>query len=84
MNTTVGGYYRSRTFYAPVNTASEMEGKTDFRTTIHWMPNIITDENGEATCSYSNALVKNKICISVEGITEKDGPVAKSTTYQIK
>ena len=84
MNTLVSGYYRSRTFYAPTSTGYGMEGKTDYRTTIHWIPNIITDENGEATVTYNNALVKNKIRITLEGISEKNGPVTKSVEYQIK
>jgi hypothetical protein len=84
MNTLVSGYYRSRTFYAPTNTSYGMEGKTDYRTTIHWIPNIITDENGEATVTYNNALAKNKIRIALEGISEKNGLVTKTVEYQIK
>ena len=84
VNTLVSGYYRSRTFYAPTSAGYDMQGKTDYRTTIHWVPNIITDENGEATVTYNNALVKNKIRIALEGISEKNGPVTKSVEYQIK
>ncbi len=84
MKTMVGGYYRSRTFYTPLNAGSEIQGKNDFRTAIHWVPNIVTDENGEASVSYFNAMVKNRIHIAVEGITEKNGPVTNSADYQIK
>jgi hypothetical protein len=84
INTIVSGYYRPRTFYAPIITEAGVEGKTDYRTTIHWVPNIVTDENGELSVSYNNSLVKNKISIVFEGITEKNGPVTKLAEYQVK
>jgi len=78
----IDGYYEARTFYAPKYEITNT--KPDLRTTIHWEPNITTDENGEATISYYNADPKNKIRIVVEGITEDGIPVAGNRIYDVK
>lgn len=54
-------------FYAPkykANTPSEM---TAIRSTIHWEPNLITDENGKATVSFFTSDNAGIYSISIEG-----------------
>lgn len=40
----------------------------DLRTTIHWVSNVITNEEGQASVSFYNADRPNRIRITVEGI----------------
>src|SRR5476651_1310264 len=50
----ISGYYNARDFYAPAPNAQP--SLSDYRSTIHWQPNIKTDENGKATVSFYNTL----------------------------
>ena len=78
----INGYYEARMFYSPKQETPNT--KPDLRTTIHWEPNIATNEKGEATISYYNADPKTKIRIVVEGITENGMPVVGNAAYEVK
>ncbi|MBW4891902.1 carboxypeptidase regulatory-like domain-containing protein [Mucilaginibacter sp. HMF5004] len=80
----VNGYYQARTFYKPLYDTTKDLGKADWRTTIHWEPNIITDANGEATVSFYNADPKTKVRVVVEGVSTTGGPVNASYIYTVK
>jgi hypothetical protein len=82
--TDVPGYYEARTFYAPTYLLTRERLKPDLRTTIFWEPEIVTDENGQATVTYYNADPKTKIRVSVEGLSVKGVPVAATTHYEVK
>lgn len=75
------GYYEARTFYAP--DYSKPVNGPDYRTTIHWAPNINTSA-GNAVTSYYNTATKTKVRIIAEGVTDKGIPVFGTTTYEIK
>jgi len=77
----IDGYYEARTFYAP--DYSKPVNSSDYRTTIHWAPNINTPL-GKAVITYYNADPKTKVRIIAEGITDKGIPVFGTTTYEIK
>jgi len=81
-NLDIDGYYLSRTFYAPCY--PEAGNKPDIRTTIHWEPNVTTDQNGLAIISYYNADPKGKIRVVAEGITPDGVPVSAMTVYEVK
>ena len=78
----VNGYYNARTFYGPKYTAPS--ANPDYRTTLHWEPNITTDANGEATVSFYNADPKTNIRVVAQGVTDKGVPVSATTTYKIQ
>ncbi|MBW4889575.1 hypothetical protein KXQ82_07605 [Mucilaginibacter sp. HMF5004] len=78
----IEGYAKERTFFAPRYEAPDT--KPDYRTTIHWEPNITTNANGEATISFYNADPKSKIRLVVQGITDKGIPVVASSVYEVK
>lgn len=82
--TDVPGYYEARTFYAPTYLLSRERLKPDLRTTIYWEPEIVTDENVQATVTYYNADPKTKIRISVEGLSEKGVPVTATVKYEVQ
>lgn len=64
------GYYEVREFYAPDYSApaDSLAGMQDFRTTIHWAPNIVTDENGVASFEFYTADVPGTYRVVVEGL----------------
>ncbi|HEY4788935.1 MAG TPA: carboxypeptidase-like regulatory domain-containing protein, partial [Bacteroidales bacterium] len=85
INDYIDGYYQARVFYAPKYTAPRREGeKPDLRTTIYWNNNVTTDDNGEATVSFSNADKPTKIKVSTQGMTSKGIPVSGTTSYEVK
>ncbi|MBW4889576.1 hypothetical protein KXQ82_07610 [Mucilaginibacter sp. HMF5004] len=78
----VVGYTQARVFYAPKYPSTDI--KPDYRTTIHWEPNITTDDKGEATITYYNAEPKSQIKLIVQGVTDKGIPVAAVAQYDVK
>jgi len=80
----VNGYYEARTFYKPLYNTPKDLNKPDYRSTIHWEPNIVTDAKGEATVSFYNADPKTSGRIVVEGLKATGGAVAGSTVYMVK
>ena len=76
MNYTHPGYYKARTFYKPDYASKKPEHiKPDYRTTLHWEPNIITDDSGKTSISFYTSDQKGKYSIIVEGITMDGIPV---------
>lgn len=79
------GYFENRTFFKPLHPqGADVSGKADLRTTIHWEPQIRTDDTGNATISFYNADPKSKIQIIVQGVTDTGVPLAGSKTYIVK
>jgi hypothetical protein len=77
------GYYKAREFYKP--TQQEMNNNFDTRTnTIHWEPNITTNEKGEATVSFTNTEQTGKKRLIVEGITDTGTPLVSTIGYEVK
>ncbi len=84
IETDVTGYYNARVFYTPVHSPNEGLTKPDVRTTIHWEPMLVTDENGKATVSFYNAEPKTSVRVNVEGLTDKGVPWAGTTQFTVK
>jgi hypothetical protein len=81
----VYGYYQARTFYTPKYDIKKPEyEKPDLRTTIHWEPNVVTDEDGKATISFYNADSKTIVKVNVEGIAEPGIPLSGKTSFEVK
>ena len=81
----VDGYYQPRVFYSPKYTNPRKEGeKPDLRTTIYWNHNVITNENGQATVTFSNADKPTSIKATIEGMSDKGIPMAGFTQYEVK
>jgi hypothetical protein len=85
INQRVYGYYQARTFYKPRYDIKKPEyEKPDLRTTIHWEPNVVTDEEGNATISFFNTDSKTIIKVDVEGIAEPGIPLAGKMSFYVK
>jgi len=64
------GYYEVREFYDPDYSApaDSLAGMRDLRTTIHWSPNVITDESGHTSVEFYTADSPGTYRIVVEGL----------------
>jgi hypothetical protein len=85
INRRVYGYYQARTFYTPGYDVKKPEyEKPDLRTTIYWEPNVVTDEDGNATVSFFNADSKAKIKVDIEGIAEPGYPLTGKASFEVQ
>ena len=82
--TDVTGYYNARAFYAPVYVSPNEDRKPDMRTTVHWEPMLVTDENGKATVSFYNADPKTSVRVSLEGLSDKGVPLTGIMKYEVR
>jgi TonB-dependent SusC/RagA subfamily outer membrane receptor len=79
------GYYVPREFYAPkYDVAIPDHVRPDFRSTLHWQPNVWTDATGKATITYWNTDAKAKINIVAEGVTRQGRVGAAKAVYEVK
>lgn len=76
------GYYEVREFYAPDYSVSvdSLKGMKDLRTTIHWAPNIVTDQAGKTSFEFYTADSPGTYRILVEGL-DVNGRLARAIHY---
>lgn len=72
--TTLEGYTRSHTFYAPEYPDGAITGDVDYRRTLYWNPNVVTDENGHAEIEFYNNSYSTRFNVSGAGITASGMP----------
>jgi hypothetical protein len=82
IDTEIEGYYQARTFYEPLPNAKL--SMNDYRSTIHWQPDIKTDAAGKATVSFYNTLLPADVRVVVQGITDTGKPLVTATTYEVR
>jgi uncharacterized protein YfaS (alpha-2-macroglobulin family) len=58
--------------------------RPDFRSTLHWQPNVRTDATGKATITYWNTDAKAKINIVAEGVTRLGRVGVAKAVYEVK
>lgn len=65
------GYQKPVEFYSPQYDTPELKhtGLPDYRTTLLWKPDIITDENGEAMFNFYTSDFTTTYSVVIEGIT---------------
>lgn len=73
-STTVKGFTRPVEYYSPVYPDGPIEGVVDYRRTLYWNPNVITDENGHARVEFYNNSFTRKFTINAAGITASGIP----------
>ncbi|MDR2038502.1 MAG: hypothetical protein LBQ60_11325, partial [Bacteroidales bacterium] len=71
------GFQRPVEFYAPKYDTPAQNTRPDSRTTIHWQPNITTDEYGKAGFSFYTADTPSTYTVVIEGMTEDGKTVYK-------
>ena len=72
--TTVDGYSRIYGFYAPEYPTGPIPGDVDYRRTLYWEPNVITDEQGNATVEFYNNSITKHFNVEAAGITSSGVP----------
>lgn len=66
-------------FYMPKYQSRETQVKTDFRSTLHWEPDVITDAKGEATLKFFTSDRTGTFTIIAEG-SNMNGLIGFSTS----
>jgi len=76
------GFYVAKEFYAPDHIHGiEEQVKSDFRTTLHWEPEIRLSDTGNMEVSFFTGDLKEGYIIEIEGITDTGIPVHTSSTF---
>lgn len=71
-------------YYRPKYTSSSTDSKADFRSTIHWEPNILTNKNGEAEISFFSADKPGTYTVWIEGTDLLGGFGFKTMKLEVK
>ncbi len=81
----VRGFQKARQFYAPAyENAGASRRQPDFRTTLYWNPNVVTDASGRATMTFYNSDDLAAWRVTAEGISMKGQPGTGGLSYEVK
>jgi len=72
--TTVDGFSRPYNFYSPEYPTGPIPGDVDYRRTLYWNPNVITDENGNVNVEFYNSSITKHFNVEAAGITSSGVP----------
>lgn len=72
--TSVEGFSEPVQFYSPQYPNGPVHGDVDFRRTLYWNPNVITDENGHARVEFYNNGTSKQFRIRGAGLTASGTP----------
>lgn len=72
--TYVDGYSTGYRFYSPEYPDGPIEGEEDYRRTLYWNPNVITDDDGYAEVEFYNNSCSRHFSVSGAGITTSGAP----------
>ena len=79
--TMVRGFSEPVEFYGPTYPAGPVIGDVDYRRTLYWNPNVITDEEGNARVEFYNNSYSRRFSISGAGITASGTPYVLDVDY---
>ena len=79
--TMIQGFSEAVEFYGPSYPTGPVTGDVDYRRTLYWNPNVITDENGEARVEFYNNSFSRRFSISGAGITASGTPYILDSGY---
>lgn len=74
------GYVKERTFYAPKYDTPDSKNTNDYRTTIYWNPDVVLDDEGNATLNFYNADGNGRYKVVVEG-QDETGTAGRTVYY---
>jgi len=78
------GFQKPAEFYAPKYNTPTQNTKPDLRTTIHWQPNLTTDETGKALFSFYTADTPGTYTVVIEGVTDDGKIVYKRDKIKVR
>ncbi len=79
--TTMTGFSRPYEFYAPEYPTGPIIGDVDYRRTLYWAPNVVTDNSGEASVEFYNSSITQNFNVSAAGITSGGEPYVLDENY---
>ena len=79
--TTLAGYFPPEEFYAPEYPDGPIPGDVDYRRTLYWNPNLVTDSVGRAQVEFYNNSYSTGFSISGTGMTASGTPYIIDETY---
>ena len=79
--TTLTGYFPPEEFYAPEYPDGPIPGDVDYRRTLYWNPNLVTDSVGRAQVEFYNNSYSTGFSISGTGMTASGTPYIIDETY---
>ena len=77
------GYSNLMKFYAPDYENEQKENVSDYRSTLHWEPEIKT-ENGKASVTFYTSDQTGKYLVFVEGITNEGKISLGRAEFEVK
>lgn len=80
----IRGFYVAREFYAPKYDTKTVNSKPDFRSTIMWIPELITGKDGNASFEFYNADGQGSYRVVVEGIDDKGNIGRQVYKYKVE
>lgn len=79
------GYHLPKEFYAPKYDVDKPENiRPDYRSIIHWEPNLQIDSTGKSSITYWNTDAKVNVNIVIQGIAYNGCIGIAKSTYQVK
>lgn len=82
---TLRGYQNLRTFTAPTyDVQLPAHVKPDYRATLHWAPNLVTDSLGQVVVEFYTSDLETEINIQVEGLTFGGVPISARRTFVVR
>lgn len=79
--TTIDGFSRPYSFYAPEYPTGPVFGDVDYRRTLYWNPNVVTDSLGQATVEFYNSSITTHFNVSAAGITAAGQPYSANMDF---
>lgn len=73
------GFASRRKFFSPDYSSPSATSKSDFRQTLYWNPEVVTDENGQAHVKFYQTDYSKRLRVVIQGMSEKGIPFAKTT-----
>lgn len=78
---TVTGFSEQFEFFSPSYPDGAVRGDVDYRRTLYWNPNVITDREGHAEVKFYNNSYSTGINVSAAGITSSGIPYVLDTNF---
>jgi hypothetical protein len=79
------GYVPIREFYSPTGVYDiNAPIAIDFRTTIYWNPNVVTDNTGKAQIEFLLTESKPEVFVNLQGISKSGEPIHATYRFKVK
>ncbi len=78
------GYVKERQFYSPRYDTPDSKNTNDYRTTIYWNPDVVLDDEGNATLNFYNGDGNGRYKVVVEGQDETGNAGRAVYYYNVK